>query len=84
MENHHENSQPQDQEIVMEVADPPAGVPVSGSGEPEPQEEERTLTDHLNKKLLSSFLRKLDSGAVQFPAGVHDPAAEEEEDDFKA
>ena len=32
------------------------------------KEEERTLTDHLNKKLLSSFLARLDSGDVQFPS----------------
>ncbi len=30
-------------------------------------EEERNLTDHLNKRLLESFLSRLDSGAVQFP-----------------
>ena len=87
MEN-RENSRPEDQDVIMEVADPPASAPALSNGEPgepEPQEEERTLTDHLNKKLLSSFLEKLDSGAVQFPAGVQDPAAEdEEEDEFKA
>ncbi len=37
-------------------------------------EQERTLTDHLNKKLLESFLSRLDSGNIQFPQA----SAEEE------
>lgn len=32
------------------------------------KEEEKTLTDHLNKKLLSSFLSRLESGNFQFPS----------------
>lgn len=32
-----------------------------------PPAEERTLTDHLNKKLLESFLNRLDEGEVQVP-----------------
>ena len=82
-ENHED---PQPQQSTMEADDPPAELqvdPALESGEPEPQEEERTLTDHLNRKLLSSFLSKLDSGAIQFPAGVQGPAVEEEEDEFK-
>jgi hypothetical protein len=29
--------------------------------------EERTLTDHLNKKLLESFLSRMDAGTTGFP-----------------
>ena len=32
-----------------------------------PKEEERTLTDHLNKKLLESFLARMDAGTTGFP-----------------
>lgn len=44
----------------------------SGSDEETPElneqkQEERTLTDHLNKKLLESFLKNLDDGTVSFP-----------------
>ena len=31
------------------------------------KEEERTLTDHLNKKLLESFLARMDAGTTGFP-----------------
>ena len=61
---------------------PVAAVNVEG-GEPEPQqEEERTLTDHLNKKLLESFLERLDSGSMQLPPGARGADPPEEEDDF--
>ncbi len=51
--------------------------------EPDPQPEvEKTLTDHLNKKLLESFLGKLDSGVIQFPPGAHNPE-EAESDEFE-
>lgn len=55
---------------------------VSHSDEEEPREEERTLTDHLNKRLLESFLARLDSGSMELPPGVRgsDPPEEEEED----
>jgi hypothetical protein len=33
----------------------------------EEKEEERTLTDHLNKRLLESFLNRLDSGSIPAP-----------------
>jgi len=48
--------------------------------EPKPKQEP-TLTDHLNKKLLSSFLSRLDSGAMNFPpqTNTQDKC---EEDDF--
>ena len=40
----------------------------AGDVEEEPQpEQEKTLTDHLNKKLLESFLSRLDSGSMSFP-----------------
>ena len=60
-----------------------------GAGEnvvdPEPQEEERTLTDHLNKRLLESFLARLDSGSMQLPPGARgaDPPEEEDGQEFE-
>lgn len=75
-----------DNDAVVEPAPPPAmnGPLVNGEGEePEPQEEERTLTDHLNKKLLESFLARLDSGSMQLPPGARgNDLPEEEENDF--
>ena len=49
------------------------------------QEEERTLTDHLNKKLLESFLARLDSGSMELPPGArgNDPPEEEDVDEFE-
>ena len=53
--------------------------------EPQPQEEERTLTDHLNKRLLESFLARLDSGSMQVPPGARgsDPPEEEDMEEFE-
>ena len=50
--------------------------------EPQPQEREITLTDHLNKKLLQSFLTRLDAGRMDLPPGVGD-ASEEKEDGWE-
>lgn len=49
-----------------------------------PQEEEKTLTDHLNKRLLESFLSRLQEGAVRFPpnASPQPPPDNEQEDSF--
>ena len=51
---------------------------------PEPEkEEERTLTDHLNKKLLESFLSRIDAGTTGFklpPQQAQEP--EDSEDGF--
>ena len=73
--------------VVNGVSDPVVnGV---GAGEnvvdPEPQEEERTLTDHLNKRLLESFLARLDSGSMQLPPGARgaDPPEEEDGQEFE-
>lgn len=47
------------------------------------KEEERTLTDHLNKKLLASFLSRIDAGTTGFtnlPRPL--PKEEEENPDF--
>ena len=53
---------------------PPQAQPeVNGDQQEAEPEEERTLTDHLNKKLLESFLNELDSGDVQFPPGIYIP-----------
>ena len=53
--------------------------------EPQPQEEERTLTDHLNKRLLESFLARLDSGGMQLPPGARgaDPPEEDDGQEFE-
>jgi len=48
-------------------------------------EEERTLTDHLNKRLLSSFLEKLNQRDLALPGVRHlDCAVAEEEDSNRA
>ena len=49
------------------------------------KEEERTLTDHLNKKLLQSFLARVDSGAQVIPHSAlpqEREIQEEEEQNF--
>ena len=59
-----------------------AGEPVDlnmAPVEPPPQEQEKTLTDHLNKRLLASFLNRLDNGQVDLPAGASGPPREENE-----
>ena len=50
------------------------------SNEPEKKEEERTLTDHLNKKLLESFLQRIDGG--EFNTYLN-PAEENGEQEWK-
>ena len=47
----------------------------------EQKEEERTLTDHLNKKLLES-LNRLEEGSISFP-GTNQENLEEEDNDFE-
>ena len=42
------------------------------------KEEERTLTDHLNKKLLESFLSRMDTGTTGFPNLPQPPPKEEQ------
>ena len=44
-------------------------------------EDERTLTDHLNKKLLESFLARMEAGTTGFP-NIPQPQPPEEEQDF--
>lgn len=46
-----------------------------------PKEEERTLTDHLNKKLLESFLARMDAGTTGFPNLPQAPARSVEDQD---
>ncbi len=48
--------------------------PVNGE-----KEEERTLTDHLNKKLLQSFLERMTAGTANIPR-LPDSRQEVEED----
>ena len=47
--------------------------------EPPSQEQEKTLTDHLNKRLLESFLNRLDTGGVELPPGAQHRTEENEE-----
>ena len=42
-----------------------------------PQEEERTLTDHLNKKLLESFLTRLQQGTIELPQKTDEDSDED-------
>lgn len=51
--------------------------------EPQPQEQEKTLTDHLNKKLLQSFLNRLDAGGMGLPQGVAGGGAEDKEENWE-
>ena len=44
--------------------------------EPPAQEQEKTLTDHLNKKLLQSFLDRLETGRVDLPPEARGPSQE--------
>ena len=53
----------------------------AGGEEPVQEERERTLTDHLNKKLLESFLNRLDMGDMKFPPGMEGAKEEEEWND---
>ena len=45
-----------------------------------PQEEERTLTDHLNKRLLQSFLTRLEEGGFVLPQNTT-PTEERDKDE---
>ena len=47
-------------------------VPTNGDELEPPKEEERTLTDHLNKRLLESFLTRLQEGSVAMPQNSAD------------
>ncbi len=58
-------------ESTMPVGD---SRPVNGE-----KEEERTLTDHLNKKLLQSFLERMTAGTANIPR-LPDSRQEVEED----
>ena len=75
------------EEMVVDQAEqgqvdvPEPGVEAEEPAEPQPQPEERTLTDHLNKKLLESFMSKLESGGLELPPGAQGPMEEEGEDD---
>ncbi len=62
------NTTPSSEEPMQteEVPTQPREIVEAEEDEPRP-EEERNLTDHLNKRLLESFLTRLDSGAMQFP-----------------
>lgn len=48
------------------------------------KEEEKTLTDHLNKKLAESFLSRMDAGTTGFPNLPQPPPkqVEDENHDF--
>ena len=42
-------------------------MPIANPEVENPEKEDRTLTDHLNKKLLESFLTRIDAGTTGFP-----------------
>lgn len=42
-------------------------MPVDNPDSETVKEEERTLTDHLNKRLLESFLARMEAGTTGFP-----------------
>ena len=68
-----ENGHNGDPAVPIRVADRPEPEPVDLNmqpAEPPPQEQEKTLTDHLNKKLLQSFLDRLDSGRMDVIPGA--------------
>ena len=49
------------------------------------EEKEPTLTDHLNKRLLESFFKRLEDGSFQVPANATSATrpAPEESNDFE-
>lgn len=70
--------------IPERVADRPDGEPVDLNmqpAEPPPQEQEKTLTDHLNKKLLESLLNRLETGRMDLPPGTVSAPNEDNWDD---
>jgi len=73
-----QENQSQETMNVDVVEQGPPAPQANSDPDPEP-EEERTLTDHLNKKLLESFMQRLESGSMQFPQGVQGPVEEEGE-----
>lgn len=64
---------------AMQTEECPTKPTASVDGDEARPEEERNLTDHLNKRLLESFLTRLDSGAMQFPQASSD----QQEDDSR-
>lgn len=63
------------------------GVDSSSSDEerthiPAQQQEERTLTDHLNKRLLQSFLNRLEEGSVAVPSNTSSNEEKEDSNEF--
>ncbi len=61
------------------VKNPPE-MPVDNPELENPKEEERTLTDHLNKKLLESFLSRIDAGTTGFQNLPQTPPTQDEEE----
>lgn len=68
-----ENGHSDDAAVPLRAADRQEREPVDLNmqpAEPPPQEQEKTLTDHLNRKLLESFLDRLDNGRIDLPPGA--------------
>ena len=80
----HNGPPPQEPAAIVNGEDVPLVNGGLDEGVEQVHEEERTLTDHLNKRLLESFLARLDSGSMQLPPGARatDPV-EEDCDDFE-
>lgn len=46
-----------------------------------PKEEEKTLTDHLNKRLLESFLSRLEEGSFKVPVDTSEESNNQDPQD---
>lgn len=76
-----ENKSNQSEEVMdVEVVDQGPPCPQANHDAEPDTEEERTLTDHLNKKLLQAFLQRIESGTMQLPEGAQ--GTTEEGDEF--
>lgn len=77
-----ENKSNQSEEVMdVEVVDRGPPCPQANHDAEPDTEEERTLTDHLNKKLLQAFLQRIESGTMQLPEGAQGTVEEENEFD---
>ena len=75
-----ENKSNQSEEVMdVEVVDQGPPCPQANHDAEPDTEEERTLTDHLNKKLLQAFLQRIESGTMQLPEGAQGTAEEGDE-----
>lgn len=67
------------QEPPMDMDSSPPATEDCNNGE---EEKEKTLTDHLNKKLLESFLQRVDQGEFDQFISASDPNGDSEDDEW--